>query len=83
MLKEGKFTPSLGTSICHGSGPRKGKKTKKKKKRKKERKEKEGKFGRSHCGSEETNLTSIHEEASYIPGPTQWVKDPVLLPAVV
>ena len=26
------WTPSLGTSICHGSGPRKGKKTKKKKK---------------------------------------------------
>ena len=30
-------TPSLGTSICHGRGPRKGKKTKKEKKKKKER----------------------------------------------
>ena len=28
------MTPSLGISICQGSGPRKGKKTKKKKKRK-------------------------------------------------
>ena len=27
------WTPSLETSICHGSGPRKGKKTKKKKKK--------------------------------------------------
>ena len=27
-------TPSLGTSMCHGCGPRKDKKTKKKKKRK-------------------------------------------------
>ena len=27
---------ALGTSICHGSGPRKGKKTKKKEKRRKE-----------------------------------------------
>ena len=35
------LTPSLGTSICHGSSPRKGKKTKKKKKEKKKRKQNE------------------------------------------
>ena len=30
-----------------------------------------------------TNPTSIHDDVSLIPGLTQWVKDPVLLGAVV
>ena len=31
-----------------------------------------------HCGSVETNLTSIHKDTCLIPGLAQWVKDPVL-----
>ena len=33
---------------------------------------------RSHCGSAETNLTRIPEDASSIPGLTHRVKDPEL-----
>ena len=35
--------------------------------------------GSSHGGSAVMNPTSIHEDAVLIPGPTQWVKDLVLL----
>jgi len=52
-------------------------------KRKKKKKEKEKKVNwSSHCGSAETNLTSIHEHSGLIPGLAQWVKDLVLLLAV-
>ena len=30
-----------------------------------------------------TNPTSIHKDASLLPGPTKWIKDPALLRAVV
>ena len=37
----------------------------------------------SHHGTAETNPTRNHEVVGLIPGLAQWVKDPVLLRAVV
>ena len=34
-------------------------------------------FGSSHCGTVETNPTSIHEDVGLIPGFVQWVGDPL------
>ena len=42
-----------------------------------------GRYRSSRCGSLEINLIGIHEDAGWIPGPAQWVKDPVLLQAAV
>ena len=32
----------------------------------------------SHCGSVETNLTSVHGDEGFNPRLAQWVRDPVL-----
>ena len=39
--------------------------------------------GNSHCGATEMNLTGVHEDVGFIPGLVQWVRDLLLLAAVV
>ena len=36
-------------------------------------------FGSSRCGSEVTNLTSMHKDVGSTPGLAQWVRDLALL----
>ena len=57
--------------ICPWCGPKKKKKDKKRVR------------GSSHCGLVIMNTTSVHEDIGSIPGPAQWVEDPVLPLALV
>ena len=67
--------PSLGTSICRRSGPRKGRKTQNQKKRQKKNHMKQkfplwySRLGIWHC---------LCGSAGSIPSLVQWVKDPML-----
>ena len=71
-------TPSLGTSICHGSGSRKGKKTKKKNESWPSTFKISLIFGVPFVAQWLTNLTKNHEVAGLILGLAQRVKDPAL-----
>ena len=53
--------------------------------KKKKKKQKKGffHFKSSCCGTVETNLSSIHEDAVSIPGLAQWVGDRALPQAVI
>ena len=54
------------------------KQTDKQKNKKKTKKQKKRERESSHCGAAEIKPTNIHEDASLIPGPAQWVNNPAL-----
>ena len=67
-------TPSLGTSICRGSGPRNSNNNNNNKKDKKKKKITII-FGVPVVAQQVMNLTSVYEDEGLIPCLAQWVKD--------
>ena len=88
--KEGKKERNKQTKKARKEEIKEKRKEKKRKEKKRKKRERERKKERernvcwtSHCGSVETNLTSIHEDMGSIPDLTQWIRDPLSPWAVV